>query len=168
MTVYYWLLQLYSSMWWKITNMEKDSPTLYPPSLSLDPQLLPHVCGASSDQILQLGPLRLSRTFYNTAFGQRHNLRSSSSSSDERQFSPRKGKGKTSRIHSILLCRQQWRGRSCFVQSGTVRFGFCSWWSFVSLAPLKLRSPAGHASLGISGVHRNYCWNSTRVNPHRD
>lgn len=29
----------------------------------------PCVCGASSDQILQLGPLRPSRTFYNAAFG---------------------------------------------------------------------------------------------------
>ncbi|XP_054865805.1 VPS10 domain-containing receptor SorCS1 isoform X3 [Amphiprion ocellaris] len=46
----------------------------YPPSLRLDAQLLPHACGASFDQILQLGPLRLSRTFYNTAFGQRSNL----------------------------------------------------------------------------------------------
>lgn len=40
--------------------------------------------GASFDQILQLGPLTLSRTFYNTAFGQRHNLRSSSCSTTGR------------------------------------------------------------------------------------
>lgn len=32
---------------------------------------------------------------------------------------------KTSLIHRILLCHQQWRGNSYFVQSGTVRFGFC-------------------------------------------
>lgn len=43
--------------------MERDSPTLSSISLSLDAQLLPHACGASSDQILQLGPLRLSLHF---------------------------------------------------------------------------------------------------------
>lgn len=81
---------------------------------------------------------------------------------------PDKATGKTSCILSILLCRQQWRGRSYFVQSGTVRFGFCSWWSFVFPAQQKLRSPAGHVSQEISGVDRNYCWNSKQVNPHRD
>lgn len=52
-------------------------------------------CEASFDQILQLGPLRLSRTFFFSsiaAFGQRHNLRSSSSSTAEQQFPPRTGR----------------------------------------------------------------------------
>ena len=56
-------------------------------------QLLPHACRASFDQILQLGPLFF--FFYNTAFEQRHNLRSTSSSTAERQFTPQKGSGKS-------------------------------------------------------------------------
>lgn len=74
--------------------MEKDSTTLSSISQS-DPQLLPHACGASFDQILQLGRLSLSRTFYNTAFGQRHNLRSTSSFTAKPHFTPRKGREKS-------------------------------------------------------------------------
>lgn len=63
----------------------------------------PCVCGASSDQILQLGPLAPSRTFYNAAFGQRHNLRSSSSPSDERPLGPRTDKEQTSCVRAASL-----------------------------------------------------------------
>jgi len=98
-----------------------------PPSPSLDAQLLPRACGISFHQILQLGPLTLSRTFYYTAFGQRHNLQQFLSHS-QTQVPPVKEEGRlgarTSGIHSILLSSQRWRERSHFAQSGTVRFVF--------------------------------------------
>ncbi len=37
----------------------------------------------------------------------------------------RRVRKRTYLVHSILLCHQQWRGKSYSVQSGTVRFGFC-------------------------------------------
>lgn len=83
----------------------------YPPSLSLDPQLLPLACGASFDQILQLGPLRLSALFTTLHLGNATTCAAVPSSTAERQFTPRRGREKsegkrTSCIHSILLCRQ--------------------------------------------------------------
>lgn len=63
----------------------------YPPSLSLDPQLLPSVrAGLHLIKSFNLDHLDSAALFfpYNTAFGQRHNLRSSSSSTAEQQFTP--------------------------------------------------------------------------------
>lgn len=106
------------------------------PSLILDAQLLPLWCGSSFHQILQLGPLRLSRTLDSTAFGQHHNLQQFLFHRRAKHHSPeRQREVSEPPLHPFLP--QRWRGRSGSAQSGTVRSAS----GFSSSCPACLASP---------------------------
>lgn len=125
----------------KEISKNKVSPALRRQFFRLILQLLPLVCGASTEYILQVGPLRLLLHLGTTCAA----------------VSLTTTRGKELWVHNTILCQKQWRRDSYSVLSGAVCFWVCSCWPFVFIAQQNPRSPAGHAKLEITGVRRNYC-----------